>query len=46
MYYTANLGDSRALASKEKGNKILNLSEDHKPNFSGEEKRIRNFKTQ
>ena len=33
MYYSANLEDSRALASRERGNKILNLSEDHKPNF-------------
>lgn len=38
--YIANLGDSRAVMSSERGKKVIELSVDHKPNFPGEEKRI------
>ena len=40
IIYSANLGDSRALASLENGKKIVNLSYDHKPNIPEEENRI------
>lgn len=38
--YVANLGDSRAVLSEDRGRKITGLTVDHKPNYPGEEKRI------
>jgi serine/threonine protein phosphatase PrpC len=38
MCYVANVGDSRAIASYEKGASIKAISRDHKPNL--EKKRI------
>lgn len=40
MCYIANVGDSRAVMSGEGGNKVYNLSRDHKPNEENEQKRI------
>jgi len=40
MCYTANVGDSRAVMSLERGKNILNLSRDHKPNDEEERSRI------
>ena len=39
--FIANVGDSRALMSCNKGTQIKNLSIDHKPNLSIEKKRIK-----
>lgn len=38
--YIANVGDSRAIMSKNTGKEIIELTEDHKPNNSNEKKRI------
>ena len=38
--YIANVGDSRAILSSERGNKIIPLSLDHKPGSDFEKKRI------
>lgn len=38
--FIANVGDSRAVLSNEKGNKIIPLSLDHKPGEDFERKRI------
>jgi len=38
--YIANVGDSRAILSSERGNKIIPLSLDHKPGLDLESKRI------
>lgn len=38
--YIANVGDSRALLSSNRGRKIQNLTIDHKPNVQTEHKRI------
>ena len=40
MCYIANLGDSRAIISSEGGKIIKEMTNDHKPNDPGEEKRI------
>jgi len=40
MCYAANVGDSRAVMSGEGGNKIYNLSRDHKPSEENEQRRI------
>jgi serine/threonine protein phosphatase PrpC len=40
--FIANVGDSRALLSQNNGQKIINLSQDHKPNLEVEMKRIQN----
>jgi len=40
VIYTANVGDSRALMSCENGEKIVVLSNDHKPTDEVEMKRI------
>jgi serine/threonine protein phosphatase PrpC len=36
----ANVGDSRAVLSSERGQKVTELSRDHKPSEPDEEKRI------
>lgn len=40
MCYVANVGDSRAVLSQEKGAKIMPLSKDHKPEQEDEKARI------
>jgi len=40
MLYCANVGDSRAFMSVERGKKVVALSRDHKPNDEDEQKRI------
>lgn len=40
--YIANLGDSRAILSKNKGNQVIQLTNDHKPSNINEKKRILN----
>lgn len=39
--YIANVGDSRALLSSNRGAQIKNLSIDHKPDLSIEKRRIK-----
>ena len=41
MVYIANVGDSRAIMSNYKGEEIVQLTEDHKPNARKEKKRIK-----
>ena len=38
--YIANVGDSRAILSRDGGEKIFSLSRDHKPNEINEKNRI------
>ena len=40
MCYVANVGDSRAVMSSNRGNKMDVITNDHKPNEEGESKRI------
>jgi len=40
MCYVANLGDSRAIMSTNKGKNIKNLTNDHKPSETSEINRI------
>lgn len=40
MCHIANVGDSRAILSSEKGTRVYNLSRDHKPLEDEEYKRI------
>ena len=40
MCYVANVGDSRAVMSAERGNKVVALSRDHKPMDDEEKDRI------
>lgn len=42
MCYTANVGDSRAVMSMNSGEKIIDLSDDHKPSETKEYLRIIN----
>ena len=42
MCYVANVGDSRAIMSVDGGEKILLLTNDHKPESEIEKKRIEN----
>jgi serine/threonine protein phosphatase PrpC len=38
--YIANVGDSRAIMSKNRGKEIVELTNDHKPNNPNEKRRI------
>lgn len=38
--YIANVGDSRAMMSSERGKEVVALSRDHKPNDENEKARI------
>jgi len=40
MCYVANVGDSRAIMSCERGKKVIDMSQDHKPGDEAEKKRI------
>ena len=40
MCYIANVGDSRAIMSKNSGKEIVEITNDHKPNNANEKKRI------
>ena len=43
IIYVANVGDSRALFSENKGTNFIEITEDHKPNNPWEKKRISLF---